>query len=427
MRIFLRDDVLLKCVKERFLSFLEKAVFRPRPKFRRKTFVKNLFHRRFHLLFRVPSFHFGDEMTSDNTNSFSYDGGEGGKKKKGDNQGEEEIVALVRESAEKCKKCERNILSNIDAFNSKFLTTPKTKTTTVSSEEEEEEGEEGEAALQRARKYVQALKGMVQDLESVAEDVLMNVETNFSSSRRSTTTDGFDENNDCEEKIRNIVRERKFAMKRVQSLFREAQAKKQRRDVEEETKKRDELLLRKQKRRQLRAGELPDSEETSVQAAKDSTDALRRARQMMHQELEKGETTLMQMTESSNTMKKTDLEYDTHSGTLKDGSQLIQTLEKQAKKERIVLWLGFFCFVTACLHVVLKRTPVLARFHPRLYFSKTKNNDSNHHHKKIDIDEKKSHHQSESESGKNPPPPRREEYAYKPTMNDDEYNQNAEL
>jgi protein transport protein SEC20 len=216
-------------------------------------------------------------------------------------------------------------------------------------------------------------------------------------------------------------------MKRVQSLFREAQAKKQRRDVEEETKKRDELLLRKQKRRQLRAGELPDSEETSVQAAKDSTDALRRARQMMHQELEKGETTLMQMTESSNTMKKTDLEYDTHSGTLKDGSQLIQTLEKQAKKERIVLWLGFFCFVTACLHVVLKRTPVLARFHPRLYFSKTKNNDTNHHHKKIDIDEKKSHHQSESESGKNPPPPRREEYAYKPTMNDDEYNQNAEL
>ena len=370
-----------------------------------------------------------DEMTSDNTNSFSADGGEGGKKKKGDHEGEEEIVALVRESAEKCKKCERNILSNIDAFNSKFLTTPKTKTTTVSSEEEEEEGEEGEAALQRARKYVQALKGMVQDLESVAEDVLMNVETNFSSSRRrsTTTTDGFDENNDCEEKIRNIVRERKFAMKRVQSLFREAQAKKQRRDVEEETKKRDELLLRKQKRRQLRAGELPDSEETSVQAAKDSTDALRRARQMMHQELEKGETTLMQMTESSNTMKKTDLEYDTHSGTLKDGSQLIQTLEKQAKKERIVLWLGFFCFVTACLHVVLKRTPVLARFHPRLYFSKTKNNDSNHHHKKIDIDEKKSHHQSESESGKNPPPPRREEYAYKPTMNDDEYNQNTEL
>ena len=168
-----------------------------------------------------------DEMTSDNTNSFSADGGEGGKKKKGDNQGEEEIVALVKESAEKCKKCERNILSNIDAFNSKFLTTPKTKTTTVSSEEEEEEGEEGEAALQRARKYVQALKGMVQDLESVAEDVLINVEMNFSSSRRrSTTTDGFDENNDCEEKIRNIVRERKFAMKRVQSLFREAQAKK---------------------------------------------------------------------------------------------------------------------------------------------------------------------------------------------------------
>ena len=139
MRIFLRDDVLLKCVKERDLSFLEKAAFFAHVlKFRRNFCQKFVLHRRFLHLSPVPSFHFGDEMTSDNTNSFSADGGEGGKKKKGDNQGEEEIVALVKESAEKCKKCERNILSNIDAFNSKFLTTPKTKTTTVSSEEEEE-------------------------------------------------------------------------------------------------------------------------------------------------------------------------------------------------------------------------------------------------------------------------------------------------
>ena len=140
------------CVKERFEFWEKAAFFPPRPKF-----SKEDFRQKFVLpssfsppLSVVPSFHFGDEMTSDNTNSFSADGGEGGKKKKGDNQGEEEIVALVKESAEKCKKCERNILSNIDAFNSKFLTTPKTKTTTVSSEEEEEEGEEGEAALQRA-------------------------------------------------------------------------------------------------------------------------------------------------------------------------------------------------------------------------------------------------------------------------------------
>ena len=44
MRIFLRDDVLLKCVKERDLSFLEKAAFFAHDlNFRRKTFVKNLF------------------------------------------------------------------------------------------------------------------------------------------------------------------------------------------------------------------------------------------------------------------------------------------------------------------------------------------------------------------------------------------------
>ena len=342
-------------------------------------------------------------------NSFSDRGG--GQEEEEEEEEEEEIL-LVKESAEKCKKCERNVLSNIDVFNSKFCQTTVSDNTIV---------EEGEAALERARKTIQTLKGMVQDLESVAEDALMNVGMNVNSSSS---------NDKNEEKIRNIVRERKFAMKRVQGLFREAQARKQRRDMEDETKKREELLLRKQKRRQLRAGELPDSEETSIQAAKDSTDALRRARQMMHQELEKGETTLMQMSESSNTMKKTDLEYDTQAGTLKDGTQLIQTLEKQAKKERIILWFGFFCFVTACLHVVLKRTPVLARFHPRVYFSKSSDSGSNH--EEIDIDEKNSHRQRSSDSdnqqnqNENLPPPRREEYAYKATMSN-KYNQNDEL
>lgn len=43
MRIFLRDDVLLLCVKERFEFWEKAAFFAPRPKFRRKTFVKNLF------------------------------------------------------------------------------------------------------------------------------------------------------------------------------------------------------------------------------------------------------------------------------------------------------------------------------------------------------------------------------------------------
>ena len=73
------------CVKERF-EFWEKAAF----------FVHDLnFEGRLSSkicslssfsppLSIVPSFHFGDEMTSDNTNSFSADGGEGGGKKKGE-------------------------------------------------------------------------------------------------------------------------------------------------------------------------------------------------------------------------------------------------------------------------------------------------------------------------------------------------------
>jgi len=80
--------------------------------------------------------------------------------------------------------------------------------------------------------------------------------------------------------------------------------------------------------------------------------------------------------------------------------------------------------------VVLKRTPVLARFHPRVYFSKSSDSGSNH--EEIDIDEKNSHRQRSSDSdnqqnqNENLPPPRREEYAYKATMSN-KYNQNDEL
>ena len=113
---------------------------------------------------------------------------------------EEEEEELTRKSRGECS--ERNVLSNIDVFNSKFCQTTVSDNTIV---------EEGEAALERARKTIQTLKGMVQDLESVAEDALMNVGMNVNSSSS---------NDKNEEKIRNIVRERKFAMKRVQGLFR---------------------------------------------------------------------------------------------------------------------------------------------------------------------------------------------------------------
>jgi len=307
---------------------------------------------------------------------------------------EDDVV--VREILEKCKKLERAVLMNVDEFNKELLlliSSPRTTTTTTTIE----------MKLERARKGVQSLKRLVSDLESMTEDILNDDDDSLSLLANDTNTNI--------EKIRANVMERKFALKRVQTIFREAQARKQKIDTEEETKKREELLLRKQKRKQLRAGEIPDSEEASVQVAKDSTEALRRARQIMHRELEKGETTLMQMSESTNTMKKTNLEYDTHSGTLKDGTKLIQSLEKQARKERIVLWLGFFCFVTACMHVVLKRTPVLARFHPNVYFS---NNKNYHHRRKSNkpaaaVDEDAQH--SLENNSNNQEELKREEYA----------------
>ena len=49
---------------------------------------------------------------------------------------------------------------------------------------------------------------------------------------------------------------------------------------------------------------------------------------------------------------------------LRGGGKLLARLERQAVTERLVLWGGFACFLLACAHVALKRTPVLARFHP---------------------------------------------------------------
>lgn len=109
----------------------------------------------------------------------------------------------------------------------------------------------------------------------------------------------------------------------------------------------------------------------AVAAATEATASLRRARAAMAEELEKGRATLAAMAESRATLKKTGDEYEgDQSAALGSGDRLIAKLERAAKLERLVLWVGFACFCLAAAHVILKRTPVLVRFHPLWWIRK---------------------------------------------------------
>ena len=109
----------------------------------------------------------------------------------------------------------------------------------------------------------------------------------------------------------------------------------------------------------------PASEAAALALAAQSTDSLRRSRALMGEELEKGRRTLAALEESRATMRKTGDEYaGEQRAALTGGGRSLSRLERQAAWERRTLWLGFACFMLAAAHVVLKRTPVLVRFHP---------------------------------------------------------------
>ena len=134
---------------------------------------------------------------------------------------------------------------------------------------------------------------------------------------------------------------------------------------------RDELLGDAANGRGGGGPDTPTDEAGVVGLADDATAGLRRARATMAEELEKGRRTLAAMAESRATMKKTGDEYaGDQAAALGAGGRLLKQLEIQAVRERLVLWGGFACFVLAALHVVLKRTPLLVRFHPLWWIRK---------------------------------------------------------
>jgi protein transport protein SEC20 len=195
-----------------------------------------------------------------------------------------------------------------------------------------------EDGVGRAREDVHALRKMIDELKEIAEEAV--------DSER--------------EEITHMVRERELGLESTRSIIRHAAVEAAARERKREDLEREELLMARDGKTKL-----DDIKgQGAVAMSNEATEGLRRARQLMATELEKGERTLAAMTESTATMEKTGTEYSNQTTKLSSGRKLITTIERQTFMDRIILWTGFTIFMLVVIHILWKRTPMLARFHP---------------------------------------------------------------
>ena len=200
-------------------------------------------------------------------------------------------------------------------------------------------------ALVESRRHVSRARELVNELRELGEDA------------------------DDEERrafIARAVEERESALENVKAIARHAALERAADERRREAEARDALLsgAGTSEMERIKAS-------GAVGIASEATEGLRRARQMMATELEKGEKTLAALAESTATMERTGVEYTNQGAKLKVGKRLITTIERQTIMDQVILWVGFAFFLLVVVHILWKRTPVLARFHP-LYRSKIK-------------------------------------------------------
>ena len=201
---------------------------------------------------------------------------------------------------------------------------------------------DGGAAVRKARALVLRLREMIEELREIGEDC---------------------DNEKEAVDIKRAVAEREVALENTRAIVREAALDAAAKERAREAEDREALLMGKSGTSAM--DEIKASGAVSVSS--EATAGLRRARQMMATELEKGEKTLAALTESTATMERTGTEYSNQSTKLKVGRRLLTTIEWQTFMDRIILWSGFSIFLLVVIHILWKRTPFLARFHPLYY------------------------------------------------------------
>ncbi|KAH7373832.1 hypothetical protein KP509_17G077200 [Ceratopteris richardii] len=94
-------------------------------------------------------------------------------------------------------------------------------------------------------------------------------------------------------------------------------------------------------------------------AAESVTESLRRTRQMMVQELERGSATLATLDESNTTLKKTDSEYKGQRYLLNTARGLLSVLKRHDVIDRIILAVGFLFFSAVVMFIFNERVGLL--------------------------------------------------------------------
>ena len=199
-----------------------------------------------------------------------------------------------------------------------------------------------EDALTRAKACALRVRALIEELREIGDDA---------------------ESVDARRAIASAVSERELALENTRAIMRHAVIEAASKGRAREAREREALLTGQSGTSRLDAIKASGA----VSIASEATEGLRRARQMMATELEKGEKTLAAMTESTATMERTGTEYSNQTTKLKSGRRLLTTIERQTFMDRIILWVGFTLFLLVVIHILWKRTPVLARFHPLYY------------------------------------------------------------
>lgn len=96
-----------------------------------------------------------------------------------------------------------------------------------------------------------------------------------------------------------------------------------------------------------------------VSAAESVTESLRRTRQIMVQEVERSENTLVTFEESTSVLRKAESEYKGHRSLLSSTRKLLSTMSRQDVMDRLIMVIGFLIFLSAVLYVVSKRVGLL--------------------------------------------------------------------
>ncbi|CAM6129824.1 unnamed protein product [Calypogeia fissa] len=129
-------------------------------------------------------------------------------------------------------------------------------------------------------------------------------------------------------------------------------------NMEKAAKEERELLLGGGEEATIRRRNL-QTQAGMASAAESITDGLRRTRQLMVQEVERGINTIQSLDDSNVTLRRAKDEYQGQRSLLNRTRQLLTSMTRSDVMDRVILIVGTFFFLSVCTYITLKRFGVL--------------------------------------------------------------------